>query len=171
MFLRFTLISLLAFGGGKAALSLIERVSVREQHWITLEQFGVAVALGYITPGPVLITATFIGHQAYGFWGAIAATLGVFFLPCVIATLTSRQLKNLATSKALKSFGQGSAPAIIGVLALLAIRQAQFAIGNDSHTIFYILITISALLLALTKKIHPSLIALGGLLAGFSLNE
>ncbi len=128
LFLRFTLISLLAFGGGKAALSVIERVSVREQHWIRPEQFGIAVALGYITPGPVLITATFIGHQAYGFWGAIAGTLGVFVLPCVIAGLTSRQLKNLGTSKTLKSFGQGSAPAIIGVLALLAIRQAQLAV-------------------------------------------
>ena len=58
LFWRFVLISLLAFGGGGAALPLVERLAVSETGWIAEQDFAAAVAFGYLTPGPVLITAT-----------------------------------------------------------------------------------------------------------------
>jgi chromate transporter len=61
LFSRFGLISLLAFGGGGAALPLVERLAVNETGWIAPQDFAAAVAFGYLTPGPVLITATFVG--------------------------------------------------------------------------------------------------------------
>ena len=69
LFARFLLISLIAFGGGQAALPLIERVAVQDAGWITSAAFGSAVAFGYLTPGPVLITATFVGQQVAGLSG------------------------------------------------------------------------------------------------------
>jgi chromate transport protein ChrA len=60
LFLHFLLISLLAFGGGQAALPLVEQVAVRDMNWVSASTFGAAVAFSYLTPGPVLIVAAFI---------------------------------------------------------------------------------------------------------------
>jgi len=72
LFARFLLISLIAFGGGQAALPLVERMAVHDTRWLTPAAFGTAVAFGYLTPGPVLITATFVGHQVGGLLGGLA---------------------------------------------------------------------------------------------------
>jgi len=74
LFARFVLISLLAFGGGQAALPLIERMAVIETGWLSPSAFGAAVAFGYLTPGPVLITATFVGQQVAGLSGALVSS-------------------------------------------------------------------------------------------------
>jgi len=81
LFLYFAIISMLAFGGGNAVISLLERISVEEMRWITPQDFAAAIGFAYITPGPVLITAAFIGYRAAGFLGALVATVGVFLIP------------------------------------------------------------------------------------------
>jgi chromate transporter len=63
LFARFVVISLVAFGGGQAALPLVERVTVQDTGWLSASTFGTAVAFSYLTPGPVLIVATFIGFH------------------------------------------------------------------------------------------------------------
>ena len=76
LFSRFVLISLLAFGGGGAALPLVERLDVSETGWLVPQDFAAAVAFGYLTPGPLLITGTFVGYRAAGLSGALTATVG-----------------------------------------------------------------------------------------------
>jgi chromate transporter len=162
LFWRFMLISLLAFGGGQAALPLVERLTVAETGWVSAQDFAAAVAFGYVTPGPVLITATFLGYRVAGLVGALAATCGVFLMPCCLAAAAAQQLQRFMQHAWLRAFGQGAAPAVAGLLAVTALHLAR---QTWTHWL-YAAITAGALALALWTRLHPVLILLGGALVG-----
>ncbi len=164
LFVNFLLIGLLAFGGGQAALPLVEGVSVAERGWITPDVFSTAVAFGYVTPGPVLITATFVRYQAAGFGGALSATVGIFLFPFLLAALAAGQIQRFADSAWLKAFGKGAAPAVIGLLGVTIISLGQNAFENIN--LDYILIAAGAAALALFTKLHPIWVLLGGVIGG-----
>jgi chromate transport protein ChrA len=67
-----------AFGNGSAIIPLIQYETVDAHGWMSLNQFADGVALGQVTPGPFLITATFIGYKLAGFWGGLLATFAIF---------------------------------------------------------------------------------------------
>lgn len=167
LFVGFVLISVLAFGGGQAALPLVERLAVVERGWITSGMFSTAVGFGYITPGPVLITATFIGYQTAGFIGATVATIGAFLFPWLLAALAADQIQRLAQSPWLNAFGKGAAPAVIGLLGVTLIEIGQDTLVN----IWYVILACVAAFLVATTKIHPTLILLGGVTAGVAIGQ
>src|SRR3954449_1154018 len=82
---RFLVIGTLAFGGGQAALPLVERLAVADTGWLTPAQFAAGIGLSYATPGPVLILAAFIGYHLAAIPGALAATVAVFAVPVIVA--------------------------------------------------------------------------------------
>ena len=162
---RFALIGALAFGGGQAAFPLMERVAVAETGWLSAQEFAAAVAFGYITPGPVMIIATFVGYRAAGPAGALAATAGVFLLPAALAAAAERALHRYMRHPWLHGFGQGAAPAVIGLLAVTALNLARSSFqGWGSPAI-----TAAALALALSGRVHPLWILAGGAAAGLAL--
>ena len=120
LFTRCVLISLLAFGGA-AALPLIERIAVAEG-WVSPQDFATAVAFGYITPGPVLITMTFLGYQTAGLAGAVAATCGIFLMPWALAAAAAHLLRRWMQHPLLQHFGRGAAPAVVGLLVVTALH-------------------------------------------------
>jgi chromate transporter len=162
LFWGFVLISLLAFGGGGAALPLVERLAVSEAGWVSPQDFAAAVACGYVTPGPVLITATFVGYRAAGMSGAVAATVGVFLMPWLLAAAAAQQLQRFMQHPWLAGFGRGAAPAVVGLLGVTALSIAKQSVTHWS----YALIAIVALVLALWTKVHPILILIGGAAIG-----
>jgi putative chromate ion transporter len=86
IFLR---IGTVTFGGGFVMVPLIEAEVVNTHGWLTHQEFADATALGQLTPGPVLITATFIGYRVAGTLGALFATVSVFLPAFVMTILTS----------------------------------------------------------------------------------
>ena len=159
LFARFALISLIAFGGGQAALPLVERAAVRDTGWLTPATFGAAVAFGYLTPGPVLITATFVGQQVAGLPGALAATLGAFLAPWALAAAAAQQVKRFAQSWLLRSFGAGAAPAVVGVLGVTVLSLGREALASWPH----VAIGAAAFALAAWTRTPPLLLlGLGG---------
>lgn len=86
LMLTFMKIGMLAFGGGFTSIPLMQSEIVDKLHILSLTQFRDGIAMGQITPGPVLITATFVGFKTLGLFGAMGATFGIF-LPSLIAVL------------------------------------------------------------------------------------
>ncbi len=162
LFWRFVLVSLLAFGGGQAALPLVERLTVSETGWLSAQDFATGVAFSYLTPGPVLILATFVGFRVAGLLGAASATLGVFLMPWLLSAAAAQQLQRFMQSPWLSGFGRGAAPAVVGLLGVTALSLAQSAVVSWP----YLGIIILALVLALGTRLHPILILIGGALLG-----
>lgn len=165
LFWRFVVISLLAFGGGQAALPLVEQLTVANG-WVSPQDFSLALAFSYVTPGPVLILATFLGYRGAGLPGALAATLGAFLAPWFLAAAAAHLLHRVARSRCLQGFGRGAGPAVVGLLGVTAL-----GIAKDAFIIWpYAAIAGIALALGLWRKAPPFAILLGGALAGIALS-
>jgi chromate transporter len=162
LFTRCILISLLAFGGGGAALPLIEGIVVAETGWVSAQDFATAVAFGYITPGPVLITMTFLGYRMAGLAGAFAATCGIFLMPWALAASAAHLLRRWMQHPLLQSFGRGAAPAVVGLLVVTALHLGRSAFISGIH----VGIAAVALWLALWTKLNPIVLLLGGAVIG-----
>ncbi len=113
-----------AFGGGFGSIPLIQAQVVDAHGWLTTKEFVDGIALGQITPGPVFITATFIGYRVAGVSGAIVATLGVF-LPSLTAIILMADLHGrIQGHRAVQSIIKGLQAAFIGLIASVALQFA-----------------------------------------------
>jgi len=97
LFLSFARVGGLTFGGGYAMLPILEREVVDKKGWCSREELTDYYAIGQCTPGVIAVnTATFVGNRMAGFWGSLAATLGVVFPSLVIIVLIAAFLQNFA---------------------------------------------------------------------------
>jgi chromate transporter len=122
--LRFLLIGAIAFGGGQAALPLVERLAVHDTGWVTSQQFATGVGLSYATPGPVLILSAFIGYHVGGVVGAVVAALSVFAIPVVLAGGAAQVTGLLKDRPWFNAFGRFAAAAAIGLLGITLLSLA-----------------------------------------------
>ena len=125
LFLRFLVVGATAFGGGGTALPLVERITVAETAWLTPQQFAVGVGFAYATPGPILILAAFVGFHVAGLAGALAATVGVFAVPVLLAAGSAGVVARLNRYARFRAFGRFAAAAAVGLLAVTLVALAH----------------------------------------------
>ena len=113
------------FGGGLVMLPLIEAEVVNNHQWLTHQEFADAAALGQITPGPVLITATFVGYRVAGTLGALVATFSIFLPAFVMTIAAASSLRRFRDNEQVQSFLRGIAPAVVGLLLAAALSVGR----------------------------------------------
>jgi chromate transporter len=124
----------LLLGGGYVIIPLIQDDAVERYRWLTPEQFLDGVALGQATPGPIVITATFVGYGAAGFPGAAIATLAVFLPSFVFAIAAANFLDRVRSWKIATAFLRGVGPAVVGSIAAVGAKLGRDAI-TDGWTV------------------------------------
>jgi len=146
----------LTFGSGLVIVPFLQQGLVQQFGWLDQRQFLVAVAIGMISPGPVVITATFVGYLVAGFWGSVVSTIGIFLpsflLVLIAAPLLARHRGNLNV----QGFVKGAYAAAIGTILGACILLGRIAIG-DWLTILIGLVSLA--ILFRWKVSNPLLIA------------
>jgi chromate transporter len=114
----------LSYGGGFVIIPLMQHDAVHTYHWMTAGQFLSAVALGQVTPGPVVQTVAVVGYAAAGIVGGLLAAVVAFAPSFVFVLGGGRYFDRLRASAAVQAFLTGAAPAAIGAIAGAAIPLA-----------------------------------------------
>jgi chromate transporter len=127
VFSTFAGMSLMLFGGGFVFIPMIQEIVVGTYQWVSQSEFTTAVAMGQITPGPILISATFIGYKVLGFIGALLATIAIFTPSALLMLLSSQALLYLKNSTVIQASLIGIRAAVTGMIFAAAIIIAQTA--------------------------------------------
>lgn len=117
-------IDLFAFGGGFAALPLMFHEVVEVHSWLDSATFINGLALGQVTPGPIVITATFVGYLTYGFWGGVVATIGMFIPSFLMVLGTIPYYDWLKGSTLYRKMFQGVLFSFVGLLLSVTVKLA-----------------------------------------------
>lgn len=114
--LTFLRIGAATFGGGFVMIPEIQVEVVDKLHWIDPRAFADAAALGQITPGPVLIMATFIGYRVAGVAGAIVATIAIFLPAFILTVIIGSSFARFRAARAVQDLLSGVVPAVVGLV-------------------------------------------------------
>ncbi|NTW92408.1 MAG: chromate efflux transporter [Methanoregulaceae archaeon] len=117
-------VDLFAFGGGFASLPLMFREVVEVNAWLDSTTFINGIALGQVTPGPIVITATFVGFLAYGFWGGVVATIAIFTPSFLFVIGTVPYYDRLRSSPLYQNLFKGILFSFVGLLLSVTIKLA-----------------------------------------------
>jgi chromate transporter len=153
------------FGSGLAIVPFLREGVVEQKHWLTERQFLDSVAMGLITPGPVVITATFIGYLVAGYAGAVVATVAIFIPIYLGVVLPGRWFIRHKDSPRIRGFVKGATAAAAGAIAGATVVLARGAIV-DWPTV---LIALGGLAFVLRFKNREPVLVLLAALAGLAL--
>ncbi len=125
-------IDLLAFGGGYTAVALMYRevVTSPAHAWLTPQEFIDGLAMGQITPGPVIITATFIGYRVAGITGAVVASVFVFLPSALLLTLLAPHFARFRDAPAVRNAVRGLLAAFVAMLLFVLDKVAVSAFAD-----------------------------------------
>ena len=176
LFWSFFQIGLLSFGGGYAALPLIQEQIVEKNGWISMTEFADVITISQMTPGPIAINAaSFVGIQLGGTFGAVVATVGCITPSILIALTLAHLYYKYRKLTFMQGILQGLRPAVVAMIASAGISLAMLAFFGGNQISFDLgSIDLIAVFLfcagffALRKwKLNPILIMIGtGVIGG-----
>lgn len=118
LFLSFLQIGALSFGGGYAAMPIIQAEIVAKHGWLTMSEFSDLVTIAEMTPGPIAVnSATFVGCKIAGIPGALASTCGCILPACIIVTLIAKLYLKYRNMAVLQSVLGSLRPAVVAMIA------------------------------------------------------
>jgi chromate transporter len=158
-------IDIFAFGGGFASLPLMLHEIVNNRGWLDSKTFMDGIALGQITPGPIIVTATFVGYLVYGISGALVATIAIFtpsfFMVITVAPFFDRLKNSIYFRKAI----DGIFASFVGLLLYVCIKFT-IVVPWD---IVRILLCLAALTALLSKVNILYIVPIGAVISVFVL--
>ena len=157
LFLFFLKAGAFVFGSGLAIVPFLYGGAVAKFHWLTEQQFVDAVAVAMITPGPVVITAGFIGYLVAGFLGATLAAVAVFAPPYLIVLFGAPYYRRFARNRQVRAFVQGVTAAAVGAIAGAAFILARRSIVDLPS---FLIGSLTLVILLRTKRIPEPLLIL-----------
>jgi len=119
-------VSVTLFGGGYVFIPMLQELIVEHLHWLTTKEFVDGIALGQITPGPIMISAAFIGYKMSGILGAVVGTISMFLPPAILMVVVSHFIEQIKSSASVAAVFRGVRPAVIGM-----IFAAAYIIGHE----------------------------------------
>ncbi len=163
IFLR---IGAVTFGGGYVMVPLIEAEVVHTHGWLNHQEFVEAFALGQVTPGPVLITATFIGYRVAGTLGALVATVSIFLPSLVLTIVAGSSLRRFRANRQVQAFLRGVTPAVVGLLV-----AAAWSVGHAGiRTWVGVVLAVASAFVLLRFRVNAFLVILGAAAVRFALS-
>jgi chromate transporter len=155
----------LVFGSGLVVVPFLKAYVVDQYHWLSNQAFLDAVAVGIVSPGPVVITATFVGYLTHGVSGAVAATAGMFAPSLLFVLIGTPLLRKYRTNGRLQGFIRGITVAVVGVLVGTSFLIARSSLRDwTSVAVFAV-----ALALLWSKwKVPEQILIAGGALFGLA---
>jgi chromate transporter len=166
VFLSFLKVGALLYGSGYVLFAFLDAELV-SKGLLTRQQLIDAVAVGQFTPGPVLSTATFIGWQLHGFWGALAATAGIFLPSFVFVAILNPLIPKIRKSKPLSAFLDA-----VNVASVAVILAVTVEMGRDTLTDWrsILIAVLSFAVVFYFRKLNSAFIVMAGALLGYLLN-
>jgi len=182
LFLVFSKIGIVNFGGGYAMLSLIQDEVVRKQGWVSSSEFTDMVAVSQMTPGPLGINiATYVGYTSVinegyppllAILGSLLATLSVLWLPFILMIVISRHLLRHKDSPVVRSIFSGLRPTIVGLVAaaaLVLMNAENFGAPREALVQFVASVALFALAFVASYHFRANPLLLLALAGGFGM--
>jgi chromate transporter len=149
-------------GGGLTMIAFIQDQVVGQFGWLTPREFIDGLALGQLTPGPVLMIAAYVGYKVAGIAGAAVAATAAFLPSFIIMLIILPVLDRVRTLAWMRAVMKGMGPAVIGVLAVSLIRLAPAALPDP----FAIVILATTILAQVALRIGVFKLMIGGAVLG-----
>jgi chromate transporter len=156
-------IDMLAFGGGFASVPLMLHEVVGVRHWMSTQVFMDGIAMGQVTPGPIVITATFIGYQLAGIAGALCATVAIFLPSFVMLSLVVPHFDRLKANPWFQRAMHGVLASFVGLLLAVTLTFALAVPWTPVST----LLACGAFTALMLKVEVPWVIVPGAILSAF----
>jgi len=121
-----------AFGNGYTIVSLLQVEAVEAHPWLTMNQFADGLALGQITPGSILIIATFLGYKVAGFWGGLLATFAIFSPSFAMTLVFTEIFTRIRDLKVVRGALSGVMASFVGLLAVVLLQLGGVALTSPA---------------------------------------